>query len=269
MKGLQKNQKGFTLLHAVVAIAIASIMIPVMAVTFKNSMRTQRHLEMNSQLEAIRRMLIENTSCHDTLKDVNCDGAINVVSRSNADGPGRILIEDSGSQFGSWTLRAICDKKTFNVIVEVAGIRMSQDEKSKNKGMGKSKGKGKGKKNYAQSEEFTLDPLNGKELGWKFLFPEGLALCGPISGTNANIFSAQVGSGFEPNPTKLEDNEMACAYCPKGKSAKSGGATCLRDDSTISGNSELTGSFPNLANNGWCGVCRDADGVKAWVICEK
>ncbi|NRA69364.1 MAG: prepilin-type N-terminal cleavage/methylation domain-containing protein [Pseudobacteriovorax sp.] len=115
------NKSGFSLVGVLIAVGIMGIIATALMRMQSNSFRNAKSLELRTDLEALKKELIENLDCSNTLPDdpaVACTTPRFVdIVRSNGD----VFLANggaTGTKMGAYNLRAICNANQSRLVIQ-------------------------------------------------------------------------------------------------------------------------------------------------------
>jgi len=150
------NNKGFSLIGAVISISIMTVTMAAMSKITVLHMKSSKSIELRNDRESIERMLYNKIDCEETLNGTCTPGEIMDIYY----GSGKILVSKSTTNLGKHTVRAECNFDGDGIVFRA--ITMN--------------------KNGA----VLADPLTGRKVGWNddlsLIFPKGVSTCSASDG---------------------------------------------------------------------------------------
>jgi prepilin-type N-terminal cleavage/methylation domain-containing protein len=164
-----RGNAGMSLLEVLIAVGILGIVAVAFTKIFDNMNRGQKNIELKMDRHAIALSIGARVSCPDLESAgspcTTSGKLVELKDRSN-----KTLISQSGSTFGSYTVRAECSPSKDGIILKA--VRLTGD----------------GDVNSSDPKFFRPDPLTGKIVKWSdstsLMQPSGAYIC-PSSGTGS------------------------------------------------------------------------------------
>jgi len=162
------SQAGAGLLQVLFGTAILGFAAATLASLLSNNFKSSAKSKQDTDKSAITMFLINNRSCSETLPSSTCTpGSLVELKRKTSDGRVKTMLTNSGTgtRFGRWAMRAVCNTTGDGFRLEGARLRPGASISSNSPG------------------DFLPDPLKNKVITWSdtrevSLLPEGLgSLC--------------------------------------------------------------------------------------------
>lgn len=159
-----QKQKGNSLLSVVIAAGIMITLSYQFASFMIYNLKAMKQYELKSDKEAAKRLLISSVSCADSLPYGSCKPGSNIsIKRRSKISGVKTVIENYGTKFGSYTLKAECSGSGDGIVIKAARLAKNGNVFSKN------------------LNAFVPDPLTQKIATWEsedsLVFPQGFELC--------------------------------------------------------------------------------------------
>lgn len=187
----EAKQSG-SIISALMSVLLLSITLGFGARAMTNAMRAYRAIELESDKQLIKRTIVSNLSCQDSMS--SCTG--NTCS-DFASGDGTILLsQDGSSKIGSWNVKTCCRNGTTKVLAALGN-----------------------------NNDFSSHPISKKIMTWDEPSGEVIDLADMCQGAGSSTGGGSVntiygpmcyiGTGSCAHPAGLVSNYRGC--CPDGR----------------------------------------------------
>lgn len=158
-------QWGFGLIELLVSVGLLAVIGMGVSKMMGLSFKAQGSLELRSDREAIKRMLLSVVDCNASVTTSTCTNTGDIVSLSRVNSNAPYITASGGLKMGRWTVRAECGGPGEGVVLRVARPKPGTGINSTN------------------MDDFFPDPSTGAAYTWaddqSLLFPEGVEICTP------------------------------------------------------------------------------------------
>lgn len=160
----KRGEWGVSLLGALIAVAIVGIIAASVSSLMGNAFKAQARVEERGDLEAIRRMLLNATSCDKTLLNGTCaPGSFVALQRLAGENVETLVSADMPTYFGKIAVRAECNATGNGVILRATRLRVGATLTTTN------------------PDQFRPEALTKRIITWadddSLLFPVGIEIC--------------------------------------------------------------------------------------------
>jgi hypothetical protein len=193
------SQSGFTLIGAVISLAIGAIAAVGMSRMLASSFSFQGKVERDANRTALKNLIVSAVSCRDTLPAGTCiPGDLVELKRKRADGTVATLVSSlgTGTRFGNIAVRAVCGADGESVFAQAARLKPGLPISS------------------SVLASFLPDPFDQMVIDWDnpkaLLLAPGLPLClGASNGNGPNLVSC-----VTRNVAFIPDTTSRVQMCP-------------------------------------------------------